>query len=130
MRTLIVEDDLSSRQLLRRFLSRYGDCDIAIDGEDAIQAFKVAMAENKPYQLICLDIQMPFLDGHETLRIIRSIEDNKGFEQENRVKIVMTTADDRETTVWQTLEEGATWYLIKPIKKETLESRLMDLGLI
>ena len=42
MRVLIVEDDFTSRKLLQKFLSPYGDCDIAVDGKEALEAYKMS----------------------------------------------------------------------------------------
>jgi two-component system chemotaxis response regulator CheY len=41
MRTLIVEDDFTSRLLLQTFLSRYGECHVAINGKEAVEAVRV-----------------------------------------------------------------------------------------
>jgi two-component system, chemotaxis family, chemotaxis protein CheY len=41
MKTLIVEDDFTARLVLQRFLSRYGDCDIAVNGQEAVEAFRM-----------------------------------------------------------------------------------------
>ena len=78
MRTLIVEDDFTSRILLQTFLSRYGECHIAVNGTEAIEAFRTANAQNRRYDLICMDIIMPEMDGDEALRQIRSIEQASG----------------------------------------------------
>lgn len=77
MRILIAEDDLASRKVLYKFLSNYGECDITIDGMEALEAFMLAWDEGKPYDLICLDIMMPELDGVKTLKTIRDIENQK-----------------------------------------------------
>ena len=71
MRILIVEDEITCRMLLKEILSLYGDCDIAVDGEQAIYAFRLAWEENKPYDLICMDIMMPNIDGQKALEKIR-----------------------------------------------------------
>ena len=63
LKILIAEDDLISRKFLSKFLSQYGECDIVVDGLEAIDAYMLAMREKKPYDLICLDIMMPKLDG-------------------------------------------------------------------
>ena len=42
MRTLIVEDDFTSRLLLQSFLSQYGECHIAVNGKEAVEAFRAA----------------------------------------------------------------------------------------
>lgn len=45
-----------------KILSKYGECD-TVDGLEAVDAFMLAQKENKPYDLVCLDIMMPKLDG-------------------------------------------------------------------
>ena len=74
MKTLVVEDDLVSRQLLQTILSRYGECNVAVNGKEALSAFSLAWKALQPYDLICLDVMMPEMDGQETLRQIRKIE--------------------------------------------------------
>ena len=63
LKILIVEDDFMVRQILRDILEPYGVVDIAVNGEEAVQAFRVAWRQNHPYDLICMDIMMPVMDG-------------------------------------------------------------------
>ena len=49
MRVLIAEDDLVSRKFLFKFLSQYGECDLVVDGLEALDAFLISMKENNPY---------------------------------------------------------------------------------
>jgi len=72
MKTLVVEDDFTSRLLLQTILKAYGECHVAADGTEALAAFLEAERTEQPYQLICLDIMMPDLDGKEVLRSIRA----------------------------------------------------------
>ena len=92
MRTLIVEDDFTCRKIMQHFLAPYGECDIAVDGKEAIQAFNEALKNKTPYDLICLDIMMPELDGHGVLKEVRNIEAQYGISEQNNVKVIMTTA--------------------------------------
>ena len=63
MRILIVEDDFPARKLLQTFLAPYGETDIVVDGEEAMEAFMIALDEGRPYDLICLDIMLPKKSG-------------------------------------------------------------------
>mgnify|MGYP000957131206 CR=1 FL=1 len=65
MKALVVDDDFSNRLLLQRFLSELGEVNIAVDGEEAVEAVRLALATREPYQLICLDILMPQMDGFQ-----------------------------------------------------------------
>lgn len=130
MRVLIVEDDYASRKFLFKFLSAYGECDITIDGIEAIDAFLIAMDEEKPYDLVCLDIMMPKLDGVQTLKEIRKIEKEKNVEDSNRVKIIMTTALNDIESVFNSFDTGCEAYAAKPIDIDKLIEVLKKFGLI
>lgn len=130
MRILIAEDDFASRKFLYKFLSSYGDCDITIDGVEAVDAFQLALEENKPYDLICLDIMMPKLDGVKTLKAIREIEKQKDICGNNRVKIIMTTALNDTNSVFTSFDTGCEAYAAKPIDTAKLVEVLKKLGLI
>lgn len=92
MKILIAEDDLACCRLLQSFLSDYGDCLVTINGLEAVKAVKDALDEGQPYDLICLDIMMPNMDGHEALKAIRQIESEHGISCLDGVKVIMTTA--------------------------------------
>ncbi len=131
MRTLVAEDEFTSRKLLQTILSGYGDCDIAIDGEEAIAAFQSASEQGEPYDLICMDIMMPKLDGHEALARIRGIEKERDVPAERSAKVIMTTAlGDPKNVVRALYREGAGAYLVKPIVKQKLLEELRVMGLI
>ncbi|QTA81596.1 Chemotaxis protein [Desulfonema limicola] len=131
MKILIVEDDFISRRIIKDILSPYGDCDIVVDGMEAVQAFKLAYEANEPYSLICMDIMMPNLDGHEALQQIRDIEKNSGIKGSAEVKVIMITALDDPKTVFKAYYKGgATSYIVKPIEKNKLIQEIRGLGLI
>jgi two-component system, chemotaxis family, chemotaxis protein CheY len=130
MRILIAEDDLVSRKFLSKFLSAYGECDITIDGMEALEAFMLAWDEGKPYELICLDIMMPELDGVKTLKTIRDIEGQKGVEESKRAKIIMTTALNDTESVNFALRTGCEAYATKPIDTKKLVQVMKKLSLI
>lgn len=130
MRILIVEDDFISRKLLQRLLGHYGECDMAVNGQEAVEAFKLAYAESKPYDLVCMDIMMPVVDGQQALRQIREIEQGMGLPMSREVKVIMTTAlDDPKNVVESFYKGGATAYITKPIDKKKLLDEIRGLGL-
>lgn len=130
MRVLIAEDDLVSRTFLFKFLSKYGDCDITVDGLEAIDAFMIAHDEAKPYDLICLDIMMPKLDGIKTLKTIRDLEIEKNLDNNSRAKIIMTTALNETINVQEAFKIGCEGYAVKPIDIDKLIDVMKKLGLI
>lgn len=131
MRVLIVEDEFTSRTILQEILSSYGNCDIAVDGVEAVEAFRLAWKEDKPYDLICMDIMMPNIDGQHALKNIRAIEKEMGILGSDRVKVVMTTALGDANSVLQAFFDGvATAYIVKPINKRKLLEEVRNLGLI
>ena len=79
MRILIAEDDFASRKFMLRFLSQYGECDVTVDGMEAVDAFLMALEDEENYDLVCLDIMMPELDGYQALKAMRDIEKEKGY---------------------------------------------------
>ncbi|RII30637.1 MAG: response regulator [Geobacter sp.] len=131
MKCLIVEDDLISRRILKELLSPFCDCDIAVNGDEAITSFKLAHDGKHPYDLICMDIMMPVIDGKEALLRIRKLEKEMGIPPQFEVKVVMTSAlDDPRTIVQSFYTSGATSYLVKPISKKKLMTELRQLGLL
>lgn len=130
MKILIAEDDLVSRSFLSKFLGKYGDCDLVVDGLETLDAFLMALKDKAPYHLICLDIMMPKADGVKALKAIRDLEKQYGIAPENRVKIIMTTALAEAQLVQTAFDYGCEAYATKPIDTKKLVSVLEKLGLI
>ncbi len=130
MRILIAEDEFSARKILQNHLAPYGECDFAVDGEEAIFAFKLAMKNNEPYNLVCLDIMMPKKDGQEVLKDIRDIENDRGIYGRKGVKIIMVTALDDPKNIMDAFKSQCEAYLTKPIDKNALLEKMRGLGLI
>jgi two-component system, chemotaxis family, chemotaxis protein CheY len=129
MKCLIVEDDFIGQKLMQKYLSDYGECDIAVDGEKAVAAFRQAIENESPYDLICLDIMMPNMNGHDTLNAIRSIESKHGIGGLDGVKVIMTTALGDSENVMGSFREGCEAYIVKPVKKDAMLREIEKLGL-
>lgn len=130
MRILIAEDDLISRKFLFKFLSKYGDCDLVVDGLEALDAFLISLKDNKPYDLICLDIMMPKVDGVKVLKHMKDMETQKGILPEKRSKIIMTTALAETQFVQNAFDIGCDAYAAKPIDTTKFIEVLKKIGLI
>lgn len=130
MKTLIVEDDFTSRLFLQGLLSPYGDCHLSVNGREAILAFDSALEEKKPYDLVCLDIMIPEMDGQETLKRIREAESGAGIAPSDGVKIIMTTALDDSKNIMAAFREQCDLYLVKPIDRDKLIESLRTMKLI
>ncbi len=130
MKILLAEDDFVTRKFMTSFLSKYGECDVTVDGMEAVDAFMMAMEDGEPYDLVCLDIMMPVMDGYQALLGIRNIEKERGIPEEDAVKVIMTTALNDERNVKKAFELGCTIYSGKPIDQERFEQALKKLGLV
>lgn len=130
MKILIVDDNYASRRLLKVYLKDYGDCVFAVNGLEAVDAFRLAHQNGDPFQLICLDIMMPEMDGVEALRQIRQFEAEHSVPEEKRCKIIMTTALDDRKDIIESFNEGCEGYLIKPVEETQITKVMAQLNLV
>lgn len=131
MKILIVEDERVSRTLLTEMLSPYGVCHVAVDGLEALKVVREGFDQGERYDLICLDIVMPKMDGHAVLAEIRKMEKNEGIAGAERSKVMMTTILDDSKNIMKAFTKGeCEAYLTKPISKMKLRNQLIDLGVI
>lgn len=130
MKILLAEDDFVTRKYMVNFLSKYGECDVTVDGMEAVDAFMMALEDGEPYDLVCLDIMMPVMDGYQALVGIRNLEKEREIPSDKAVKVIMTTALNEERNVNMAFELGCTVYSGKPIDQERFEQVLKKLELI
>jgi len=127
MKALIVEDDFVSRKVMLALLSKYGECDIACNGIEALEAFVIAMNDGEKYDLITLDIMMPELNGHEVLEKIRRIEDERAL---TSTCIIMTSALHDATNIMTAFKNRCDGYICKPISPDKIRAMLVNIGQI
>lgn len=130
MKILVVEDDFASRLLLQHILEPHAEVHIAVDGEEALTAFEKALKAGEPYNLICLDIMMPKMDGLSVLREIRKKEEAENIHGLDGVKIIMTTALDDKKTIMSAFKSQCEAYLTKPIDKTRLLEKIRSFDLL
>ena len=118
MRVLVVDDEVDLAEAIARGLRREGYAvDVAHDGEDALEKARLT-----PYDLICLDITMPKMDGRAVCRAIRA--DPVHAEPP---RILMLTARDEIQDRVGGLDDGADDYLVKPFAFPELTARVRTL---
>lgn len=130
MKTLVVEDDFVSRVLLQELLNSFGPTFVAVNGNEAVEMYKKSLEEAEPYDLICMDIMMPEMDGQQALKLIRQHESESGIYSSDLTKILMVTCvgDLKNVmTAYMSLCDG---YLVKPVSKKSLYNELANMKLI
>lgn len=130
MKTLIVEDDATSRLLLVELLKPHGPTDAVDNGRDALAAVKASLAMGKLFDLVCLDIMLPGMDGQQILKEIRRLEEAAGYPVGAGSKIVMMTALRDKDNILAAFRAACDGYLPKPIDRRKLEEQLRGLSLI
>lgn len=110
---LIVEDDLSSRLYLNKILEKSEV--VALNAGDGKEAFDITM-QNPDIDIILLDIQLPVMDGYETVKKIREFRKD--------IIIIAQTAYGLMDEKDKIMESGFDDYLIKPIISHMLVEKL------
>ena len=120
MKFLIVDAGFGSRKESQQLLSGYGECDVALNGLEALNAFVRAHNEEDPYHLIFLDIEMKGLEGPQVLKKIRQWERSKVISQDQGVKIILLSTGIPPNAVIALLEPGHETWMIKPVTRDRL----------
>jgi len=118
MRVLVVEDEVDLAEAVARGLRREGYAvDVAVDGEQALE--KLSYTD---YDLVCLDLTLPKVDGRAVCRRIR-----EGATASTDARVLMLTARDSIEDRVAGLDEGADDYLVKPYAFAELTARVRTL---
>ncbi len=111
LRILLVEDNAMNQTVTYALLKKLGYTQVVLasNGKEAISAF-----QEKPYELILMDCQMPEMDGYEASKTIRTLPNG------DKTKIAALTASVTEHNQKKAREHGMDSYFTKPITEETL----------
>jgi CheY-like chemotaxis protein len=117
-RILLAEDNLVNQKVAVRFLEKLDfRVDVVADGQAALAAW-----QSGNFDLILMDCQMPIMDGYETTRAIRQLEEGK-----RHIPIVALTAHAMKGAEEKCRAAGMDDYLTKPIDRAKLEACLDQL---
>lgn len=118
MKILIVDDSKTMQRLIEKTVKELGYDDLLLC--DSAKAALDVLKEEK-LDLILLDWHMPEMSGLELLRILKSDDSLKG------IPVIMLTVENEMGNVSTAIESGAEGYVLKPINKELLLTRLKDI---
>jgi two-component system chemotaxis response regulator CheY len=128
-RILIVEDDPGVRLFLSDALGEYGECEAVESGTEAVAAFHEALDRGRGYDLVCMDLKMPGMDGHQTLERLRDLEQERGVPEGQETKVVVVSGLSDMKNVSRALIHGqAVSYLTKPVTVDQLHKELHKFG--
>ncbi len=130
MRALIVDDDPTCRLLLNRTLAPHGRIDEAANGWEAIMAVTALILNHRTYDLICLDVMMPDLDGFGCLERIRRLEREAGILPGCEARVAMTTALDDYGSAKRAFANLAEFFFIKPFELKKVVEDLRSTGIL
>src|SRR5579872_6070108 len=115
MKALVVDDDRTTRLVLQKLLSPYGEVHRCVDGAEAVQAAGEALDHGTSYDLICLDLMMSRMSGLDALKLIREEEERHGCSGIHASKVIITTASGDDESISSAFRELCDAYLLKPI---------------
>ena len=130
LKALVIDDDEVCRIRLEMLLSDFFDCSFAVDGQEGLEKYIRSRDEGGPYDFITLDINMPRLNGHETLEAIRQFERDHGIGGLDGVKVIMTTSEGESKHVMKAFRDGCEAYVLKSNMGDKLLDEIAKLGLL
>lgn len=117
MKVLLIDDSSTMRKIQKRVLETMGITDIveAGNGKEALEKLK---ENNNDFTFILCDINMPEMNGMETLKAIRTNPDTA------KLPVIMCTSVAEKGQVMEAIKAGATNYLVKPFQPEELQNKI------
>lgn len=116
IKVLLVDDNESSRLLMKVFLGDKADVHVVGEASDGLDAFNLTV-EFEP-DVVILDIVMPTNDGIYYLERLRTLP-------RPHPNVIMLTAMMREDILLQAMQMGASYYMLKPVEYEILYQRIV-----
>lgn len=98
--------------------------------KEAVEAFRAASESASGYDLVCMDILLPEMDGQAAVKEMRSWERERAILSTGGAKIIMTTAVDAMKDVIRSFQELCDAYLVKPVNLGDLFNHLKGFGLV
>lgn len=130
LKILVAEDDEANRKFLSKLLAKFGEVTVVADGFQAVKNYMQALDEKEPYQLVCLDVMMPRIDGYKALDAIRDLENKNALTAGERARIIMISALDEGGFDEELAGNQYDCYMSKPIDILEFEMNLKRMKMI
>ena len=130
MKTLVVDDLRPSSRVIQPIVGKYGQCDTVNELRAIAEAFNKAWTDNTPYNLVCVDVKPPKVDGEQVLRLVRAMEEKMRLTAEQRARVILVTADYEQKTAERLRNLGCDAVFVKPINRKQLQEWLTKLNLV
>jgi len=117
MKALLIDDSYIIRMIQKNCLANMGITDI-VEAANGKEALNKLIEFNYEFQFIICDINMPVMNGIETLRAIRANP------RSAKLPVIMCTSISNESQISEAFKEGATNYLAKPFRSNDLKSKV------
>lgn len=123
MRILLIDDEPIALTKLELMLTNTGTCDTAGSGVEATEYFVTAINDNRPYDLVTIDIELPDITGLELLNRFCELESKNGIAAARKI---MVTAHSNVDFVVKA-KDKCDAFVVKPLRKATLLAKIEEL---
>ena len=113
MRYLVIDDEPIARRQLRLLLESHGRVDEAPDAIAGLQRIRDAIADNDPFDLVCIDLSMPGPSGIDAIKMVKDVDQK--LRHGKHTNVVVVTASDDQKDMRAALQQHVDGYLLKPV---------------
>ena len=128
MKFLVVDDEATARVMVTVLLEDFGTVHEAADGEEALDKVGEAFSAGEPYDLICVDLSMPGLDGLELIEHLREVE--LSHEKPYHSRLIVVSASRYPQDIMDAFKKQADGYLTKPVNVNKMGKLLQEFSIL
>lgn len=127
MKALVVDDCAVSTATISKLLKNYGTVETTDSGQAGLDLLSEAAKSDAPFDVLCVDINMPGMDGFELLKRLKGMP-RETAQSDKTMKVFMTTGQNEIRLVLRAMEHGCSGYLVKPISEDNLATEMAKIG--
>ena len=119
IRLFVIDDNESFKNVVRKYFSNISDIDVVLEVPDGEQGIEVIKNKSDKFDVIILDVIIPKKDGISVLKFLK--------ENNIQKKVLVLSAYNTQQVIQQVAELGADYFMVKPVKMESVEEKIRDL---